>query len=506
MAAAEGAIDRLCLAIGLALALQFAGAAAVFAAVARPARARIAAWARERQEAEQENRFRLLHDPLSQMPNAAYLMAHLERLAAGADRMRGHTAIIRLDLDKFKNLRETLGPRVADEVIRVTSRRIRQVMRAGDFAAHLGQDDFVVIAPELPEIKDAAAIAQRIQQAVAKPVSLQGGARRIGCSVGVTMLTDDLPEADRILANAEIALGEAQNAGPGSIGWFRESLRAEAERRETLHVELVRGLDRGELAPFFQPQIDLATGRLAGFEALVRWRHPVKGLLTPASFLDFAEAAELTERMGEVVLSQCLAALTAWDAAGLEVPKVGINFALAQLRDPRLIEKIKWEVERADVDPGRISIEVLETVLIKSDTDIVVRNIRGLASAGFRIDLDDFGTGHASIQNLRRFMVDRIKIDRSFVFGIEASEEQQKLTASMVAMARALGIRTLAEGVETVEAAAALRDLGCDCAQGYLIAKPMSQADSFGWLRAFTASGGLWMEPGRPAAQDPNMP
>jgi EAL domain-containing protein (putative c-di-GMP-specific phosphodiesterase class I) len=162
-----------------------------------------------------------------------------------------------------------------------------------------------------------------------------------------------------------------------------------------------------------------------------------------------------------------------------------VNFALAQLRDPRLIEKIKWETERFDIDPSRIAIEVLETVLIKSDADMVVRNLRGLASAGFRIELDDFGTGHASISNLRRFMVNRIKIDKSFIFGIETSAEQQQLTASMIAMARALGIATLAEGVETEDAECMLRGLGCDYFQGYLLAKPMSLADTIGWLRSF---------------------
>jgi diguanylate cyclase (GGDEF)-like protein len=488
------------------LAGQLLGLLTLAAAVARPARARIDAWMRARHEADQEVRHRLLHDPLTQLPNATYLVAHLERLAAGADRAKGHTAILRLGLDRFKSLRDTLGPRVADDILRITARRIRHTLRAGDFAAHLGQDDFVLVAADLEDATAAAAIAHRVQAALTKPFSLQGGARRVGCSIGVTMLSDDTPEAERALANAEIALGEAQDAGTSSIRYFRESLRAEAERRELLFAELVGGLGRAEFGPFFQAQIDLATGGFAGFEALVRWRHPRHGLLTPMAFLDFAEAADLIERIGEVVLGQTLAALTAWDAAGLHVPKVGINFAMAQLRDPRLIEKIKWEVERNDVDPGRIAIEVLETVLIKSDEDLMVRNLRGLASAGFQIELDDFGTGHASIQNLRRLMVDRIKIDRTFIAGIEASEEQRILTASMIAMARALGIRTLAEGVETPEAEATLRALGCDHAQGYLVSRPMSREETFGWLQDFRPRVAPPEAPVRPARSDPNLP
>jgi diguanylate cyclase (GGDEF)-like protein len=487
------------------LAGQLAALAAIAAAIAAPARRRIAAWVDAAGEAERENRHRLLHDPLTQLPNATYLAAHLAQVAAGAERATRQTAVLRIDLDRFRILRETLGARVADEILRITARRIRQALRAGDFAAHLGQDDFVVIASDLEDAAAAAGIAHRLQGSLTKPFSLQGGARRVGCSIGVTLLSDDLPEAGRALANAEIALAEAQEAGSGSVRYFRESLRVESERREALVAELIAGLDRGELTPFFQAQIDLATGELAGFEALVRWRHPRHGLLTPMAFLDFAEAADLTERVGEAVLAQTLAALTAWDAAGFAVPRVGVNFAMAQLRDPRLIEKIKWEVERADVDPGRIAIEVLETVLIKSDEDLMVRNLRGLASAGFQIELDDFGTGHASIQNLRRLMVHCVKIDRSFVFGIETSEEQRILTASMIAMARALGIRTLAEGVETAAAAAALAALGCDLAQGYLVSRPMSLADSFGWLREFRPHARFAALP-RPQAGDPNSP
>jgi len=517
-AAAARAAERARLAGGFALALHLLVAGGVFALVVLPARARVAGWVRASQEAEQENRHRLLHDPLTQLPNAAYLQAHLARLAAGAERSDRHVAVIRLGLDKFKALRETLGARTADDILRIAARRIRQSMRVGDFPAYLGQDEFVLVAGDLEGATTAAAIAHRLQTAIAKPFSLQGGARRIGCSIGVAMLGDDLPESERALSNAEIALTEAQAAGGRTIRYFRESLREEAERRERLFAELLAGLDREEFVPFFQPQVDLATGAFSGFEALARWRHPRHGLLGPASFLPYAEQSDLIERLGETVLSQTLAALTAWDAAGLEVPRVGVNFAMGQLRDPRLVEKIKWEVERCDVDPSRIAIEVLETVLIKSEEDLVVRNLRGLASAGFRVELDDFGTGHASIQNLRRFSVHRIKIDRSFVAGIDSSEEQRILTASMIAMARALGIETLAEGVESAAATATLRRLGCDGAQGWHIGRPMPQAETFAWLKAFrpqppapeapvpAPAPAAPEPPPLSAAADPNMP
>ena len=435
-------------------------------------------------DADRVNRFRLLHDNLTAMPNGTYLDAYLARLIVSTGRKDSQIAVLRIDIDRFKVLHEALGKRASDEIIRIVARRLQNALRNADFAAYLGADDFVVVAGELKSAADAATIAARIQQALVKPFSVDGGPRKISCSIGVTLLSDDEPDAERIQANAAIALADAQASGVGTIRYFSESQRAEVERRERLYNELSAGLERGEIIAFFQPQIDLATGAVSGCEALVRWEHPTHGLLSPAAFLDFAEQSDLTERLGEVVLSRALDALTAWDRAGLHVPRVGVNFALAQLRNPLLIEKIKWETERHDLEPDRLAIEVLETVLIKSDQDMVVRNLRGLSSAGFHIEMDDFGTGHASISNLRRFMVNRIKIDRGFIFGIETSTEQQQLTAAMIAMARALGIETLAEGVETEDAERVLKDLGCDHYQGYYMAKPMSLEDSLGWLKS----------------------
>jgi diguanylate cyclase len=488
-----------------ALATQFLAGALVLAGVVQPARRRIDAWVARMTEEARENRHRLLHDPLTGMPNLTYFHAFLGRLGVARDRVARQTAVLRIDLDRFKVLREALGQTTSDEVLRITARRLQKAARAGDFAAHLGGDDFVLVAVGLVDSNDAATIAARMQQAVCKPFSLRGGARRITCSVGVTLLSDDRPESDRALANAEIALAAAQGAGPGNIRYFREDLRLEAERREALYTGLTRALEAGDIVAFFQPQIDLATGAFRGFEALARWQHE-DGVLAPDSFLDFAERTDLTERIGEAVLTRALEALRDWDAAGLDVPQVGVNFALAQLCSPTLIERIKWETERFGVEPGRIAIEVLETVLIKSDADMVVRNLRGLASAGFHVELDDFGTGHASISNLRRFMVDRIKIDRSFIDGIEASEEQQTLTASMIAMAHALGIGTLAEGVETEAARATLTRLGCGQFQGFLLAQPMPFEASSRWLAEFSASAARAEGSGPGLKGDPNTP
>jgi diguanylate cyclase (GGDEF)-like protein len=454
---------------------------AVSVGLLRPAVARTRAWMQAATEAEDKARNRLLHDPLTQLPNATYLNGFLARLVAEVGRHDVEAAIIRLELERFAALRDALGQGAAAEILRLAAKRLQQCLRSGDFAAHLGQDSFAIVATDLSDANAVAVIAQRLQASLSRPYAVGNGTRRIGCRIGVAVLSDDRPE--RLLANAEIALSQTRQGAPG-IRYFNEQMRAEVEERAMLCAEIIQGIDQGAFVPHFQPQLKLANGEFLGFEALARWNHPERGVLSPRDFLEVAEQADLIEALGEAILIGVLDAITRWDAAGLHVPCVGVNFALAQLHAPGLIERIKWEVDRRDIDPCRLSIEVLETVLIKSDADLVVRNLRGLAAAGFRIDLDDFGTGHASISNLRRFMATRIKIDRSFVRNVDTSDEQHKVVASIIAMARALDIRTLAEGVETAGEEAALRAIGCDEVQGYRIARPMDEAAASAWLRA----------------------
>jgi len=463
-----------------------------------------------RRKAEEGLHHIAFHDALTGLPNRRRFHEHLEAALqrAQADPQDAY-AVMFLDFDRFKLINDSLGHSAGDEFLVQVARRIQASLRPQDVVARLGGDEFAVLVTHLEHERAAVHLAERLMEVLRLPFPVAGTELTTSASIGITFSALGYARTEDVLRDADTAMYKAKAAGKARYALFDASLHTEVADRLRLEGDLRHAIDDGLLSLAYQPICELggiAPGRIAGFEALVRWSHPTQGLLTPVGFLDFAEAADLTERIGETVLSQTLAALTAWDAAGLDVPTVGVNFAMAQLRDPRLVEKIKWEVERHDLDPSRIAIEVLETVLIKSDEDLVVRNLRGLASAGFRIELDDFGTGHASIQNLRRFMVDRIKIDRSFVAGIEASEEQQALTAAMIAMAHALGIRTIAEGVETPEAEAALRRLGCDHFQGYLISRPMSQAETYGWLRARRPRESGAEPPARPQRGDPNMP
>lgn len=246
-------------------------------------------------------------------------------------------------------------------------------------------------------------------------------------------------------------------------------------------------LENGQILPWFQPQVSTDTGEVTGFEALARWLHPTRGMIPPCDFLPAIEEAGLFERLGEVILYQSLASMIKWQESGFTVPKVGVNFSGAELRNPKLVDKIRWELDRFDLSPDRLAVEVLETVVADTGDDIITRNIAGLASLGCSIDLDDFGTGHASIANIRRFSVDRIKIDRSFIMKVDTDPEQQHMVAAILTMADQLKLETLGEGVETIGEHAMLAQLGCGHIQGFGLARPMPYEDTLEWMQKHSA-------------------
>jgi EAL domain-containing protein (putative c-di-GMP-specific phosphodiesterase class I) len=244
-------------------------------------------------------------------------------------------------------------------------------------------------------------------------------------------------------------------------------MRRVSQARAELREEAGAALDGGQITPWYQPQISTDTGKVTGFEALARWHHPERGMIAPADFLPAIEQAGLLERLAEVMMYHSFTALKAWDASGVAVPQVGVNFSGAELNNPRLVEKIKWEMDRFNLAPPRLSVEVLKTVIARAPDDQVTLNINGLVALGCQVDLDDFGTGHASIYSIRRFKIDWLKIDRSFVMKADRDPEQQRMISAILTMAERLGLETLAEGVETVGEHALLAQLGCDHVQGF---------------------------------------
>jgi EAL domain-containing protein (putative c-di-GMP-specific phosphodiesterase class I) len=261
-------------------------------------------------------------------------------------------------------------------------------------------------------------------------------------------------------------------------------MRARVANRSILAAEVAAAFERGEITAYFQPQVSTRSGEVTGFEALARWHHPVRGMIPPVEFLPALAQAGRMDRLGEAMVREALAALRHWDGLGLRIPRVGVNFSNAELADPSLVERIGWELDRNDLTPDRLVIEVLENVVANRAEDVVMRNLAGLARLGCCLDLDDFGTGHASITSIRRFSIERIKIDRSFVTRIDDDPEQQKMVSAILTMAERLGLDTLAEGVETAAERAMLAKLGCGHVQGFAIARPMPLSETADWLRA----------------------
>lgn len=395
-----------------------------------------------------------------------------------------------LMLDDFGLLIDRHGLHAADTVQAQAAQRLQAVLRQGDHVLPMQDGGFCVItAPVRPlDLDGALQIAQRLQTAVEDPVLLGAAPVFMSCSIGFC-LTSRNPGATAITLYdaAEAALTEARQNAPSAIRSYARGMQSARATRSLLAAEAAAALENGQIRPWFQPQISTDTGAVTGFESLARWIHPERGLISPAEFLPVLEEAGLTPRLGEVMLRGGLTALAAWRDQGLAVPAIGVNFSAAELRDPGLPDRIRWELDRFDLAADALMVEVLETVIATTPDDAVVRSINALARMGCRIDLDDFGTGHASLASIRRFAAGRIKIDRSFVMKVDRDPDQQRMITAILSMAERLGLDTLAEGVETVGEHAMLAQLGCRHVQGFGIARPMPVEQTRDWIIAHQA-------------------
>ncbi|MEM8741493.1 MAG: EAL domain-containing protein [Pseudomonadota bacterium] len=423
-----------------------------------------------------------LTDPLTGLPNRRGLAAAMTELSALADAKTQH-AVMHVDLDRFKAVNDTLGHAAGDHVLMHCARILTSVTRRTDIVARVGGDEFAVLCRD-PATQDlAAAIATRLIEEVSEPIPYKDRQCQIGASIGIALWKPSVePDGERALADADIALYDAKSDGRGRHCFFEEAMRYRILNSAELAREIEEGLDRDEFAPFLQPQINLTTGALVGYEALVRWRHPRRGLLHPSDFLDAAEEARLLDRLDERMLTLACSALRQLEQGGFPAPQVSVNICASRLGDPGLVDSVKWTVDQFGLKTSQLGIEVLESVLLNERAGHAPDNIRSFAAAGFPIELDDFGTGHAAISNLRKFPVDRLKIDRDFVAGIDADNELRMITEAISRMGNSLGLQIMAEGVETPEELAVVRELGCDSAQGFLIARPMPLDELERWL------------------------
>lgn len=395
------------------------------------------------------------------------------------------TACLVVQFDDMAEILDRHGRTAQAEILARSAERICAALRTGDTVGRLEGGGFAVVIGRVRrlDLEAAVQIAARLQSALSAPISLNGGRLYVTSSIGFCLgERSPAPTGAALLDAAQIAADEALRNGPGAIRAFSPDMARSRADRDHLRHELERALDEGQIRAHFQPQISTDTGAISGFEALARWYHPERGLIPPAEFLPAVEDCGLGGRLGEVMIYQALLALTRWDKAGYTVPKVAVNFSKSELRNPTLASKLKWELDRFDLAPERLTIEILETVVAETDNDVIVANIAAIAQMGCGVDLDDFGTGHASITSIRRFAVRRIKIDRSFVVKVDEDREQQKVVSAILSMAERLGMETLAEGVETPGEHAILAQLGCGHVQGFGIARPMPMEETMDWI------------------------
>ncbi|MDB2407567.1 bifunctional diguanylate cyclase/phosphodiesterase [Jannaschia sp.] len=388
-----------------------------------------------------------------------------------------------------------------DAVMARLALRVMSAMRGQDKVLRSGPADLTVLLcptkrADLPVLMN---IVDRIQAAVAEPMSLDGDTLRIRSSIGICSEAMARTRSGQgMLSGADAALTIALREREDSVRFFNSDLREQVEIDTQLAKQIDAALDGGQIGAWFQPQIDAETGDISGFEALTRWTHPDLGVLEPERFLPAIAASGRMSELGEAVLNASLDALSSWDAAGLEIPSLCVNLSLEELADPRLADRLTWQVDQRDIAPARIAFELPSTVTERAEDETIQANIDALRQSGFRLDLDDFGTGPATVAHVARFGVHRIVLDRSLVAGIDRDPDRRRVVAAILAMAEVLGIGTLAEGVETEGLQDALRELGCPHFQGFAIARAMPLSDTLTWLRSQRAQQSATLHRMRP--------
>lgn len=415
--------------------------------------------------------YNALHDSLTGLPNRRFLDETLRRHAELGYRDSGTIALLHIDLDRFKQINDTLGHAAGDAMLVHASAVLRDSCREDDFVARIGGDEFVVLSSNRHGEESLARLAARIVEAMRKPLYHEGHECRCGVSVGIaTAMVPDI-DIEQLLINADIALYRAKGRGRNRFEFFSAELQAEVVKTKRVADEILTSLERQDFIPYYQPQFCAKTLDVVGVEALARWQHPTKGLRAPDSFMAVAEELSVVAAIDHAILRQSLDDLARWDKLGLGVPRVSVNVSQRRLHDEGLVSTLR----DMDIPPDRVAFELVESIYLDESDGIVAWNIDQIKALGIDVEIDDFGTGYASIVSLQKLRPRRLKIDRLLVDPITTEASQRRLVASIVDIGKSMDIEIVAEGVESMEHARILRDLGCDILQGYAFAKPMSR-------------------------------
>ncbi len=414
------------------------------------------------------------HDALTGLANRTLFHSRLDDAVARLRRGEGF-AVLCVDLDHFKDVNDSLGHPVGDLLLQAVTERLRCQVRETDTIARLGGDEFAVVQAGVAIAAEAHILAQRLVEALAVPFTLEGHSVSIGASVGIALAPGDGAEADQLLRNADLALYRAKADGRGCLRFFEPEMNARAQLRRSLQVDLQRALEAGEFELFYQSQVRLPDRRPCGFEALLRWRHPERGLVPPDRFIPQAEEMGLIVPLGEWVLQDACRTAAGWPEGPGTGLKVAVNLSPVQFASSRLVGAVEAALASSGLDPARLELEITETVMLQN-TEATLATLHRLKALGVSIALDDFGTGYSSLSYLQRFPFDVVKIDGGFIRNLDHSRASVAIVRAVTELCRALGMATIAEGVETEAQCLALHHLGCTEAQGYLFSRPLPAA------------------------------
>ncbi len=433
-----------------------------------------------RKEAEQQLAFLAHHDALTGLPNRG-LFDHLLRRALARAGRGERFALCFIDLDRFKLINDSLGHDAGDAVLVEVARRLRAACREADTLARLAGDEFVILLEGAGTAGAAAEVAARVLAALARPVRAGGRDVDVGASLGLALCPDDGGDLETLLRNADAAMYAAKAAGRNTFRFYDEAMNRRAGQRLALETDLRRAVARGQLELFYQPQLRATDGRLAGVEALLRWRHPLRGLVSPADFIPVAEDAGLIAELGEWALAEAARQMVAWRGRGIAVPRAAVNLSPRQFHDAGLAERVQQILAAAGAPAAWIELEVTESAAMQHPAG-AAQALQRLRERGLQVALDDFGTGHSSLAVLRTLPLNVLKLDRSFVQHLPAAETDAAVAGAIVTLARQLGLAVVAEGVETEAQRQFLAGIGCDLLQGFLFSRPLPAAELEHWL------------------------
>ncbi|WP_020653362.1 putative bifunctional diguanylate cyclase/phosphodiesterase [Massilia niastensis] len=432
--------------------------------------------------------FLLNHDVLTGLANRHALVRAIQDGIVGWRDRAASAVVACLNLDRFKRLNELLGHRAGDEALVAITRSLQDRLREDDMLARAGNDEFVLLLNDAGDDRQARDLLERLLRAVNRQIIADGTEISLTCSIGYARFPDDGEDADALLNNAVLAMRHAKTMGGGTIQPFSKDLRQELGRRLTLESHLRRAAEAGELFLQYQPKIDLRHGRIAGFEALLRWQHPEYGVLSPDEFVPIAEETGLTVPIGEWAMRTVAAQVAAWRDEGLPAIPVAVNLSARQFLQTDVVATVQELLRTARIEPGLLELELTESVSMADPvrSEIVMRRLREL---GVTLSIDDFGTGYSSFAYLKRLPIDKLKIDRSFILDMTQSAESLAIVQAMIAMAHRLHLVVVAEGVETAEQVAALRKAECDQIQGYFFSRPLRANDCGAYIREHAMRG-----------------